>query len=116
MYYLLAVVAASVSLPVDGEKLNQVAADGLPAAELTAYDERRIDYNVRQWEGELNEEAQVHIGIFETLEECKSFRGSLRIALREADVADRIHSNCFESRTDAEVAGSEEQDSSDTDG
>ncbi|PJK28191.1 hypothetical protein [Minwuia thermotolerans] len=111
MYYLLIAVAATVVLPTTGEKLETVTSDGLPHAVLTDYDERRIAYKAREWSDDLGEETRLHVGVFDNLESCKSYRADLRLALRDAKLADRIRSNCFESRPEVETrtAGDDEE-------
>lgn len=110
MYYLLVAVAAAVALPSGGEKLEPVAQAGLPHAQLTDYDARRIDYKARQWREDLNEETRLHVGLYDSLEACKSARADLRLELRDSDIADRMRSNCFESRTDAETRTADSPD------
>ena len=98
MYYLLVAVAAGISAPAADHGLTTVQANEVPAQSLTAYDMRRINYNVRTWEGELQTDATVHFGSYDGLEVCKTARAELRAAMAEAGLEAQLRSNCFESR------------------
>lgn len=98
MYYLLIAAAMGVGVPAEESALIQVTENVVPNEALTAYDQQRINYNVRNWEAELGGQAIVHFGTYDDLEACKAARAEIRLALRDADKADAIRSNCFESR------------------
>lgn len=98
MYYLLIVAAMGVGVPTDDAALVQIKDNTTPNDALTAYDQQRISYNVRNWEAELKSKVSVHFGAYDDLEACKAARAEIRLALRDADKADAIRSNCFESK------------------
>jgi hypothetical protein len=98
MYYLLVAAAVSISAPTADTGLITVKQDVKPAANLSAYDTQRINYNVRNWEAEMNSDSTVHFGAYDSLEACKAARADLRIALREAGQSEQARSNCFESK------------------
>lgn len=98
MYYLLVAAAVAVSTPAADHGLTTVTDNAKPASELTAFDAQRINYNVRTWEAEMNSDATVHFGAYDSLEACKSARAELRIAMREAGTYEQMRSNCFESK------------------
>ncbi len=98
MFYLIVAATAGVATPAADHGLTTIQNNEVPAQALTAYDMRRINYNIRNWEAELQSDANVHFGTYEGLEACKAARAELRIALREAGLNDQVRSNCFESR------------------
>ena len=98
MYYLIVAAAVAVSTPAADHGLKVVETAAKPAPELTAYDAQRINYNVRNWEAELNSDTTVHFGAYDSLEACKAARAELRVAMREAGTDEQMRSNCFESK------------------
>lgn len=98
MYYLLVAAAVSISAPTADHGLTPVTTDAKPASELTAYDAQRIRYNVRNWEAEMNSDANVHFGAYDSLAACKAARADLRIAMRDNGQSEQFRSNCFESK------------------
>ncbi|WP_417513573.1 hypothetical protein [Minwuia sp.] len=98
MYYLLVAAAVGIGTPASDHGLETIKDNVKPASELTTYDMQRINYNVRNWEAEMQAEATVHFGAYDSLEACKAARAELRIAMREAGNYEQMRSNCFESK------------------
>lgn len=98
MYYLLVAAAVGVTAPASDHGLTTIVDNAKPSSEITAYDAQRINYNVRNWEAELNADATVHFGAYDSLEACKAARADLRTAMRDAGLEDQIRSNCYESK------------------
>lgn len=108
MYYLLIVAAAGFNLPADNVDINQVALETTPNEALTAYDQRRISYKVREWQGELGQngnEMVVWFGNYDNLDACKAARAEIRIEMINRGDEQATRSGCFQSRdTTASVA------------
>ena len=98
MYYLLVAAAVSVSAPAADTGLVTIEDNIKPVDGLSAYDQQRINYNVRNWEAELSSDVTVHFGTFDSLEACKAARAELRIAMRDAGTDEQMRSNCYESK------------------
>lgn len=98
MYYLLVAAAAGITTPAADHGLTTIVDNAKPTSEITAYDAQRINYNVRNWEAELDASATVHFGAYDSLEACKAARADLRTAMRDAGLEDQIRSNCYESK------------------
>ena len=98
MYYLLIAAAMGVGVPAEEAALIQVQNEIAPNEALTTYDQQRISYNVRNWSSELGADVTVHFGSYDSLDACKAARAEIRLVMRDADQADQIRSNCFESK------------------
>lgn len=95
MYYLLIAAAAALAGPGTGPELIRIDVQQAEMEKLSDEDIRRVRYNVRQWEHELNTEAVVFLRRFESLDACKRARAAIRIAMRDAGRTGDIRSNCY---------------------
>ena len=95
MYYLLVAAAVALTGPGDAPELTRIDVQEATFERLSEDDVRRVQYNVRKWETEMDAEAAVFLRRFESLEACKSVRAKIRIAMRDAGKSNAIRSNCY---------------------
>lgn len=100
MYYLLIVAAAGFGLPAGNVDVTKVALETTPNEALTAYDERRISYKVREWQGELKagNDVAIWFSAYDSLDGCKAARAEIRNELFGRGEEQVTRSGCFESR------------------
>jgi hypothetical protein len=96
MYYLLVAAAVALTGPGNAPELTRIEVNESSFERLSEEDVRRVRYNVRKWENDMNAETVVFLRKFETLEACKSVRASIRIAMRDAGKSDALRSNCYQ--------------------
>lgn len=96
MYYLLIAAAVSLTGPGTAPELTRVDIQQDAFERLSEEDIKRVRYNVRKWENEMNAETVVFMRKFDSLEACKSVRASIRIAMRDAGKREALRSNCYQ--------------------